>query len=289
MDKTSRITSYISAILLSAFGTSVSAQNTDMTVEICSATNVRKACQTSCAPACGEAGFLSEHTNYCLENGLIGLNITPQPDSAECVGFFKLKAPETDESGTSDADQAPSDECAKFGTYSERRRCELTKLTPECSSTVVELESRARLLVTQIGSELGQYSELLERDWTDITNRDSLCSFSIAQLDDNYQIASENPELLRALQRQATDIQSCQTDWESWSRNNAGTRGSDRLIDKLTREVEAQLGPLKERIARLGESVQKLESATDTIGEIIDVHIFFCDSEGSRPRDRTEQ
>lgn len=209
------------------------------------------------------------------------MEISPQVDSEQCTGFFQPEVEKSEEAVEANAADTTSNQCDQYETYSERRRCELTQLTPQCSPTVVELEGRARLLVTQIGQELAQYGGLLERDWTDITNRAALCSFSIAQLDENYQVASENPELLRALQRQATGIQTCQGDWETWLRENAGTQGSDALIDQVTRDAEAQLGPLKGEIANLGESVQKLESATDTIGEIIDVHIFFCDPEGT--------
>lgn len=274
---------YFSAMLFLCFGIagSVSSQDIDLTFELCEQENVQTSCQTSCANACNDASFLKDNTSYCLENGLIGVQISPKPDAARCIGIFQPEAEETQELIDANAATSNPGQCDQLKTRSEQRRCELTQLTPQCSPTVVELEGRARLLVTEISLEVAQYGELLKRDWTDIDNRDALCRFSISELDENYQVASDNPALLRALQRQGTGIQSCQSEWEKWLRDNAGTRGSDSFIDRIARESEAQLGPLKEQIERLGSSVKQLESATDTIGEIIDVHIFFCDPEGT--------
>lgn len=261
------------------------AQDIDLTIELCAQENVQSSCQASCAIACNDTSFLSANTSYCLENGLIGVEISPQPDSAQCIGIFQPEAEKPEVVVDANSPTANSDQCAQFETYSERRRCELEakQLTPQCARTPVELEGRARLMVTEIGLELDQFGDLLESDWTDINNRDALCSFSIAELDENYQIASENPDLLRALQRQATNIQSCQSDWENWMRDNAGNQGSGTLIDQVTRDAEAQLGPLKTEIANLRVSVETLESATDTIGDVIDVHIFYCDPAGTQP------
>lgn len=250
--------------------------------EICSDSEVQTICQTTCAPYCGDRVFLEANLDYCSDNGFISFSPTPDADDDSCAAIFAQDTTDGDGTGEPVVNAGSDDHpCAEFETYSERRRCELTQLTPACSPTVVELEGRARLLVTEIGLELNQYGELLERDWTDITNRDALCTFSIAQLDENYNMASENPALLRALQRQATEIQACQAEWEAWLRDNAGTQSSDVLIDQLTRDATAQLGPLQERIENLSRSVNKLETATDRIGEIIEVHIFFCDPDGS--------
>lgn len=249
--------------------------------EICSDSEVQTICQTTCAPYCGDRVFLEANLDYCSDNGFISFSPTPDADDDSCSAIFAHDTTDSDGSGELVVNSGGDDACAEFETHSERRRCELKQLTPACSPTVVDLEGRARLLVTEIGLELSQYGELLERDWTDINNRDALCTFSIAQLDDRYNLASENPALLRALQRQATEIQACQSEWEAWLRDNAGTQISDILIDILTRDAEAQLGQLRERTESLSESVTKLETATDTIGEIIDVHILFCDPDGS--------
>jgi hypothetical protein len=251
-------------------------------IELCASTDVQMQCQTTCAPACNVADFLGSNTTYCLDNALIGAASSPTPDDASCSALFAVFSDEDPVEEVVIAEsELTDDECAGLGTRSAQRRCELAKIAPACSPTVVELEGRARLLVSEIGIELDQYGDLLESDWTDVNNRDLLCGFSLEQLDQNYEVATENPEMLRALQRQANDLQSCQTNWEVWMRENAGTRSSDTLIDQVMRDAETQLGPLKDRITGLGQSVLKLESASGTIGEIIDVHIFLCDPEGT--------
>lgn len=254
---------------------------------LCENAALQMSCQTTCAPACSNAEFLSKNTTYCLSNNLIGGTVQPKADESICAGVFaKLVSQDNEAPSANPEDDGASgagDDCDTLSRLSERRKCKLAKVTPKCSPTVRDLEGRAQLLVTEIGNELKQYGDLLQRDWTDVDNRDLLCQFSLDQLDENHQLASENPELLRVLERQANDIQVCQADWETWVRENAGTRSSDVLIDQVTRDAEEQLGPLKTEIEGLSKSVSQLDSAAQTIVEIVDVHILFCDPEGSSP------
>lgn len=258
----------------------------------CLESDVRDLCPGSCAAACREAAFLEENATYCLNNGHFVDDPTAPGDAPACVEHFGTAIvvdpplppiPGEPTSTNTEAVEPEGPDCDALTDVFEQRECELAKVAPACSPTVTELEARARLLVTEIDQELAQYGDLLTRDWTDVNNRQRLCEFSRAQLSENYQIATQNPEILRTLQRDAGDIQACQRDWEEWMRDNAETDASDSLIDAVTRDAEEQLGPLTEQMEELGVSVAKLQSAAETILGIVDVHIIYCDPDGTPP------
>ncbi|MAC80615.1 MAG: hypothetical protein CML66_21410 [Rhodobacteraceae bacterium] len=171
-------------------------------------------------------------------------------------------------------------DCSQLEKLSERRICELAKVAPSCSPSVSQLIGEAQLLVRVIDDEVSQYGDLLTRDWSDVDNQELLCAFSIDELDRNYDIATENPAKLISLRNQATDIQACQTEWETFVRDNAATTGSDRLVDQVTRDAEARLDSLKGQIETLTSSVATLENAADVIVGIVDLHIIYCNPDG---------
>lgn len=261
------------------------ALSADEAAAVCREAGVRDLCLATCAQACRLGSFLEANVDYCLGRGLLGTDPgAPAPaDAPACAGLLAGLTGRATPDAAPEAAAPEGSDCESFATLSERRRCALAKVTPKCSATVTELESDARLLVDEITRELAQYGDLLERDWNDISNRQRLCVFSLAELDASYEAANDNPEILRALQQNASEIQACQSDWEDWVRSNAGTRASDSLIDQVSRDAEAQLGPLKAQVATLSQSVARLESAAATIVEIVDIHIIYCDPAGSPP------
>lgn len=264
----------------------------------CLESDIRDLCPASCAAACGEAAFMAENATYCLSNGhfVDDPNANAPGDSRACVEHFGtaiiVGRPPLPIPGGSSGEAAPTNteagqpevpDCSALPTWSEQRRCELAKVTPACSANLTELEGQARLLVTAIDLELGHYGELLTREWTDLNNRALLCAFSLAELDRNYEIATRNPTILRILQRAATDIQACQTEWEQWVRDASGSEGSDSLIDSVTRDAEWQFEALRVQMENLRTSVARLQSAADTIVEIVDIHLIYCDPAGTPP------
>jgi len=293
-------------LLFLALCAEAQAGDVDPSLKLCEDSGLQTLCMTSCAPACATAEFLSKNVAYCVTNGLLGGTSTPKPDDVSCATIFAaafgtagktnvapLRPDQTQVAGqgrgeTSGSTKSanPSD-CDTLETLSARRRCELSKSTPNCTQTVTELEGKARLLVTQIEQELHSYGELLRLDWSDVNNRPLLCSFSEDDLNESYKLATENPDSLRALQRQATNVQSCQSDWEAWVRSkrpkNDSVQGddSDVIDDVLARSTEERLKPLKAQIEGLSTSISKLENAADSIINTMDRHIIYCDPKGT--------
>jgi hypothetical protein len=257
---------------------------------MCAESSVRDICKRSCAEACKDAIFLSENVTYCLENGMIGKDVQTLglSDGAACVSIAQtvlggnaptFPTPNSDiETGVQGANA--SEDCSALSTLEEQLVCELAGEIPSCSPTVIDLEGSARLLVTEIKGELDQYGELLTRDWTDVKNRQALCAIPRATLNENYKTTQENPETLRTLRNRATDIQACQSEWETYLRNSAGSDTSDVLADSVSRDVEEQLRPLKGRITDLTSSVLTLQNAATTIRGIMRYHIIVCPAEG---------
>lgn len=291
----------IAAILI-ILSFKVSAQEvlSEESAKLCQDISIQALCASTCAQACSSTEFVDNNFDFCDSTGMLGGESSALPDDPSCAAKFTVTPPlgadpdavpssqgELDDSGVTDASTPPksdadsNSECDALETQFAKRRCKFAKETPACARTVTELEGQSRLLVTQIGLELGKYGELLARDWKDVKNRSLLCAFSEAELERSYNLASKNPDALRALQRQATGVQECQGDWEIWIRERAGNKSSDVLIDVLTRDAEAQLGPLKSQIEGLSTTISKLQNASQTIGEIIDQHIFFCDPNGT--------
>lgn len=261
----------------------------DTVEELCADKEIREKCNTSCAKACGNETFLIGFAGYCLSSSF-SVSKKPKKDDASCSEIFVALEGASpiqrgeDEHFTSGGDEASESkkvpaECDKVVPRSAQRKCELSKVFPACSSNVVELEGRARLMVRDIGLELEKYGSIFDRDWTNVTNRDELCDFELEQLDESYKTASESPSFLRSLQRQASEIQSCQAEWEAFSRENIGRKASDQLVNNVARDLEKQLVPLKEQNAILGQSIAKLQSATEVIDAIIDTHIIYCSTE----------
>lgn len=258
-------------------------------LELCADAGFQKSCPASCAQiGCIDQNFISGNVNFCVTNFFNEESRGAAKDGPNCIAIFGVGLTETNGGGDSEPVDPESikvvdsgKDCSTFSRISEQRRCELEKIAPACAPTVIELEKRAGLLVTDIKTELSTYGDLLTRDYSAVEERDALCQFTIAELDQNYAIAAENPAILRSLQRQAQSFQSCQTDWEDFVRGYDTQSSSDIRIDTLVRQSEAELEELKGEIVGLSESVVKLENAKQSIVEIIDVHIFFCDPEGN--------
>lgn len=265
---------------------------------------VRETCIASCAPACLDPQFLGINAAYCIGKGIInrGPGDPPLEDGPNCQTYFAAGAGNVDAAAVPIPDPAPvssgqsandsvnrqvvgaeGEDCEKLEKLSEQRRCKLDKVGPKCSPTVTALEKRARLLVTSIKGELSKYGDLLTRDWRDVNNRERLCALGLNELDRNYEIATQNPDTLRASRREAQAIQSCQSEWEAFVRHHAGSNNSDSLVDTVAREAEAQLADLKGQIEELTRSIAKLEVVAGTIRDIVDVHIIYCDAAGQPP------
>ncbi|MEM8729468.1 MAG: hypothetical protein AAGF79_06070, partial [Pseudomonadota bacterium] len=245
----------------------------------CRDSALRETCLASCASACDDPDFLQEHVGYCLDNNLVGraADLPALVDGPQCAAHFDTAA------APSDPEEPPATaeiDCAALPRLSEQRRCELAKVAPACSPTVSQLIGEAQLLVRVIDDEVSQYGDLLTRDWTDVTNQELLCGFTIDELDTNYVIATENPAKLLSMKTRATDIQACQTEWEVFVRDSAASTGSDRLVDQVTRDAEARLDALKGQIQRISTSVETLENAAEIIVGIVDLHIIYCNPDG---------
>ncbi|MGR3804777.1 MAG: hypothetical protein ACU0AY_14965 [Marinibacterium profundimaris] len=253
----------------------------------CGDSELRGACLKSCAVACEDPGFLQENVGYCLDNALVGRtpDMAPLTDAPHCAAHFDTAAAEPDAAESDAADIPEETDCSTLDRLSERRKCELAKVAPACSSTVSQLVGEAQLLVRVIDDEVSQYGDLLTRDWTDVTNQELLCSFTIDELDENYVIATENPAKLLSMKSRATDIQACQTEWEVFVRDNAATTGSDRLVDQVTRDAEDRLDALQGQIETISTSVATLENAAEIIVGIVDLHIIYCNPDGPTPPD----
>lgn len=264
-------------LLVALSATSVYAQDA---VEVgslagCAATDIQKLCQTTCAVACSDGSFLAENASYCLGLGLMSGESKIAADAAACAATFSSAVVETTTVDVPDFDECESDDIFA------REECILAKITPQCSPTVSSLRGRAELLVTEIQNELAQYGELLERDWSNVSNGDLLCQFTRDDLRDYYQISSENPGLLNGLQRQASGIQFCGVEWEEWMRSSDIRKTpniSSELIDQLSREAERDLVPLRSQIKNLRVSTETLENAEDSIIAIVQLHILSCDA-----------
>lgn len=241
----------------------------------CAAADIQNSCQTTCAVACSDGSFLAENASYCLGLGLMSGESDIAADAAACEATFSPAVVEPTTVDVPDFGKCESEDIFA------REECILAKITPECSPKVSLLRGRADLLVTEIQNEVAQYGDLLERDWTNVSNGELLCQFTRDELRDYYQIASENPELLNGLQRQASGIQSCGVEWEEWMRSSdiRNTPNiSSELIDQLTREAERNLVPLRSQIENLRVSTETLENAEDSILAIVRLHILSCDA-----------
>lgn len=250
--------------------------------QACLSTDLQSACLKSCAQACEDPDFLKEHVGYCLDNGLVGRSpdLPALTDAPECAAHFQTTPATLTGTAEPEADVSEQTDCSQLEKLSERRMCELAKVAPACSPSVSQLIGEAQLLVRVIDDEVSQYGDLLTRDWSDVNNQELLCGFTIDELDRNYEIATENPAKLISLRNQATDIQACQTEWETFVRDNASSTGSDRLVDQVTRDAEARLDSLKGQIETLSSSVQTLENAAGIIVGIVDLHIIYCNPDG---------
>ena len=275
-------------------------QSSDLakTFELCQEAAVQEICMTTCATACKSSEFLTNHVDYCLSNGLIGGTSAPPADAASCSAIFGAAGDNAQPTPPAEVNRvdppepsiqpavtepAAKDEidCSTVKGFIERKRCEQAKIAPKCAPTVTDLENQSRLLVTQIEAELSTYGELLLRDWSEINNRALLCAFTEADLEESYNLAAGNQDSLHTLQRQATSIQSCQSEWETLVRDNAGNLTSTDLIDVIARDAEKQLEPLKKQINRLSESIGQLQNAAKTIDQIGAAYVNFCDGKGT--------
>lgn len=258
-------------------GTGASAQSS---LQICSNSEMQNTCPASCAQLnCGDESFLENNVTFCVTNFFNEESRAKAKDSAACSSILGVAA----NSGTETEDAqfetttAVEEDCTRHDDIFAQEECELAKLAPSCSPTVVELEGRSALLVTDIKAELSTYGDLLTRDYSDVKERDALCAFTRDELSSSFKLASENPAILKSLQRQAQDVQACQTDWEDVVRGYKAEGTSDSLIDTLVRGSEAKLEDLKVEISSLTTSVDKLENAATTIRGIIRLYVAFCD------------
>jgi len=239
--------------------------------EPCLQDTVRNHCLTSCAVACKDATFLAIYASYCLDNNLLDSNAELLEDPPSCKESFG------DSAAGGDVD------CSTLTVLSERLLCEqrAEELLPRCAPSVADLAERAGVLITEIQSRLADYGDLLVRDFKDVRNHDALCAYSRADLDESYQIATSNPEVLATLQTNATDIQDCRAEWETFVRSTAGTSAPDSLVDRVARESQDRLGPLQDQLQHLSQSIEKLRNAAAEIEEIAKIHLVFCDPNGT--------
>lgn len=269
-------------ITMNMAGNGASAQ--DVT-KLCSSESVQELCQQTCATQCAEPGFLGSNVSYCVDNGFVGsyADLSAVKDEASCEEIFGRESQPVPSITT--AEQATSDtsECDDIKSISQKRNCIAKKNRPSCSQSVATLQEQAELLVVGIENELNQYGDLLTGDWQNAENRKELCKLKLDDLDEKYEMATDNPASLRSSQRQAQDIQKCQSEWEKYVREQAEKRaenakgtGSDSRADTLAREAEAQLEPLKVQISDLSKNIAQLETVAETIIGIVDDHLVYC-------------
>ena len=287
-------------LILLSFRASAQEALSEESMKLCQDNSTQGLCASTCAPACSSTDFIDNNFDFCNSTGMLGGESSAQPDDPSCAAKFTATPPlvadpepvpsssgELDDTGENEVGTPPqstspiNSECDALESQYAKRKCQLAKVTPSCAPTVTALEGQSGLLVTQIEMELLSYGELLGRDWKDVKNRSLLCGFSEVDLEKSYDLASQNPDTLRALQRQASDVQACLKEWDGWVSGNTGKKVNTGLFVQLLADAGEKLGPLKIKIEALSSSITKLQNASQTISEIIDMHIIFCDSKAN--------
>ena len=245
-------------------------------------------CARTCATLCSEQRFFAANAQFCIENAFEGGVPGQVSDLLLDTDVCSISAPETATSANPESDiatveldveGATSEECAGLASLTARRQCERDRAAPSCARNFDDLEGQARLLVRQINGELGQYGDLLTRDWTAINNRDALCELSLADLDNSFVAATEDPDALEILQGDAREIQSCHDDWIVFAEARASSRLSDVVVDQSLRDAAARLSTVANTISHLDTSIATLRGAAETIVGIVDTYLIFCSSD----------
>ena len=262
-------------LLMFVFADNASAQDQ---IARCSNKDMQTTCPATCAAlSCGDETFLEGNVSFCVTNFFGEEKRAEAADDSDCDLILGEEAVVPAVTEPEVEAQSGGEDCTLLNDIFEQEECELAKLAPECSRTVVELEGRSSLLVTDIKRELSTYGDLLTTDYGDVQNREALCNLTREELSESYQLASENPAVLRSLQRQAQDVQACQSDWEAVVRGYENAGLADSILDTLMRESEAELEELKGETESLSMSVQTLKNAVGTIRGVVKLHVNFCE------------
>lgn len=247
---------------------------------LCTQNSLQLLCSETCRSACNDLRYSDGNQNYCSTE-LKGR------DDASCSAIFAaVEVPESLLAPAVVEEPSPADECNKLERIRDQILCRQQSQTsenprPNCSDTPQALEQEAALLSTMVEQELSQYGELLTRDYSDVSNRDLLCEFSMPELEENYVLATDDPESLRVTQENTRELQECRKEWEAYYRNRS-QRGdtSDSLTDNLVRDSQETMRPLTERMQELSRSISNLERAGATIENLILLHYDWCPSAG---------
>ncbi|MGR3467995.1 MAG: hypothetical protein ACU0CI_08950 [Shimia sp.] len=161
----------------------------------------------------------------------------------------------------------------------EVRAASLRSGAPACSGSLLNLEERISVLVFDVNSVLSSHGVAISKAYS-VENRGDLCRIPLRSLDQAYDAATENVDNVAALRPRFVGLEACLVDWEEFIYDKSGTAGSDVLRDRLTRDAEARLEPLRAQIGGLNTSIQTLEDAAGTIVQMVDLHLIYCDPEG---------
>lgn len=258
----------------------------------CSDPSVQNLCGKTCFQRCsGDPAFQRNNMVFCTSVQ----SSDALKDDRVCANFSLV--PTANDTESSSSGTAPTEgtvnvggdeDCMRFESRPEQLRClQNKKGRPSCSSTAVSLENDAQLLVAEVRQELEQYGDLLTRDLTDVASRDLLCRFSLEDLDQNYQRATNDPGALRTIQRRADTIQDCRQQWEDYLRNRATSSSiNDDIIQNTAESTRERFKPLTEQLQNLSTSITTLEQAASTIDGLIIIHMDFCPPEGLAAPDK---
>lgn len=246
--------------------------------ELCAEISVQKSCRATCATACADTDFLKQNIGFCSRFGFDGMQagavVPGTSDDASCV---------INNTGVSESDLAPlpddtgAEDCEAIPTLMDRLACRQRVEAPPCEPDgFPRLQERADMLILQIDGELEQYGDLLDFDWTTISDTETLCALSEKQLNDSYAAAIEDPDRLEALIGRAREIQDCSTDWENFARAGANPNASDGLSSNATDDAIEKLKTLNATIQDLRISADSLSGAAAQIEGVASAYLQFC-------------
>lgn len=301
---------YIAAILmLLSFKASAQEVLSEQSMKLCQDVSIQATCASTCAPACSANDFVDNNFDFCDRTGMLGGELSAQPDDPSCAAKFSASSPlavdhyavtsssgELHESGLTDgsrplqSEASGNSECDVLESRFAKRRCELAKVTPQCARSVAELEGKSRFLVTQMEMELGKYGELLTRHWNDVENRSLLCAFRKSDLESILNAVSKSVDAMR---REMIGVQVCQSELETWIRSITKKQNSQvdflQIMQDDANRLQTLFGPLQRDLEELNNSFNQFQNAEQIVGEIISLHVLFCDPNGTVPTVTSEE
>jgi hypothetical protein len=206
-------------------------------------------------------------------------------NARECLKIQVGKAPDQAICATIDMKSCvPSRECLDMRDHLDRFFCQRGRT--DCPKSVPKIKDGYDSVLKEFDTALSAYQPLLDLDLTKVTGKETLCGYSLDQLENYRRLAEKDRNGLKRFDGQLSHLGSCGDTLEAFLSSGKPEKIQQQLWQQIQDDLSIGVRQFAEKKGELKSKQERLERAPDDIDGLGLAHRIACPQKPEDPNRR---